>query len=116
MLVDVGYSGVVGVELAGQALYFGFGAAIDIVIEFAAKTVFSVLAILAHHNHRRLKSGQHGQKKIEQNKWIWIPGAFAQDQADRRIANQADVKSHNEGPRPADAGHVGGWLVTDRGR
>src|SRR5206468_5456838 len=39
MFVNVGDSVVDGVELAGQALYFGFGAAIDVVVEFAAKEI-----------------------------------------------------------------------------
>ena len=65
------------VQLAGQALNLRFGAAIHFEIEFAAQAVFRVLAVLAHHDDRRLDGRQHRQEKIEQDEGIRIPGSPA---------------------------------------
>ena len=62
------------IQLAGQALNLGLGAAVDVVVEFAAQPVFGVLPVLAHHDDRRLDGGQHGEEQVEQNKRIGIPG------------------------------------------
>ena len=55
--VDVGYNVGEEVELAAEGLDFGFGAAVDFEVEFAADAVFVVLAVLAHHDDRCLNRG-----------------------------------------------------------
>ena len=62
------------IQLSRQPLDLGFGAAIDVEIEFAAQAVFGVLAILAHHDDRRLDGGEHGEKQVEQDERVGIPG------------------------------------------
>src|SRR5580704_584317 len=66
-----------GVELAGQSLNVGSGAAVDIEIEFAAQAIFEVLAVLAHHDNRSLNGGEHGKEQVEQDVRIRIPGGLA---------------------------------------
>src|SRR5689334_6903201 len=61
------------VQLAREALDFEFGAAIDVVIEFAAQAVLFVLPILTHHDHRRLDGGKHREEEVEQDKWVGVP-------------------------------------------
>ncbi len=61
------------IQLAGQALNLRLGAAVDVVVEFAAQAVFCVLPVLAHHDDRRLNGGQHGEEQVQQNEWIGIP-------------------------------------------
>ncbi len=48
------------VELLRECLDLRFRPAVDIKVEFAAKAVFGVLAVLAHHDHGRLDSSEHG--------------------------------------------------------
>jgi hypothetical protein len=47
ILVNVGDAVVEHVEFAGETLNFGLGAAVHVVVEFAAEAVLGVLAILA---------------------------------------------------------------------
>ncbi len=47
------------IQLSCEALNFRLGATIDVEIEFAAESVLRVLAILTHHDDRRLNCGQH---------------------------------------------------------
>ena len=62
----------------GKILDFGFGAAVDVVVEFAAHAILRVLAVLAHHDDRRLNGGEHREKQIEQDERIGIPGRACQ--------------------------------------
>src|SRR5215471_15050623 len=71
---DVAYLVDDEVEFARECLDFGFGAAVDIEVEFAAEAVLSVLAILAHHDDRRLEGGEHGEKEVEKDEGVGIPG------------------------------------------
>src|SRR5258708_38328282 len=61
------------VQLPPQPLNFCLGAAIHGVIQFAPHTVFPVLPVLAHHDHRRLNRRQQRQNQVQQDKWIRIP-------------------------------------------
>src|ERR1700686_4171403 len=63
------------VDLVRQALDLGFRAAVYFVVEFASQPVFFILPVLAHHDDRRLNRRQHGEKQIEQNERIGVPGA-----------------------------------------
>ena len=65
------------VQLAGEVLDFRFGTAVHVEVQLAAQTVLLVLAILAHHDDRRLDGGQHRQEKIEQDKGVRIPRSAA---------------------------------------
>jgi hypothetical protein len=48
------------IQLSSQALDLGFCAAVDIKIQFTAKPILCVLAILTHHDDRSLKGRKHG--------------------------------------------------------
>src|SRR5262245_54894210 len=64
-----------------------------VVSEFAAQSVFRVLAVLAHHDDRRLNGGEHGEEKIQQNEWVGLPGVLAHKQAERGVSK----KDYQEG-------------------
>ena len=38
--------------------------AVYLVVELTPQTILCVLAILAHHDHRRLDGGQHGEEQV----------------------------------------------------
>src|SRR4029453_19215996 len=61
------------VELARKTLDLCFRATVHVKIEFTAQAILRVLAVLAHHDDRRLNRGEHRQKEIEQNERIRIP-------------------------------------------
>src|SRR5215475_387885 len=100
---DVGDFFVDVVELAGEALDFSFGAAVHLVVQFAAQAVARVLPILAHHDDGSLDRSQHGEKKIQENKWIGIPRAVAQEDVDRAVGEENSDKDDDEGPRAAES-------------
>src|SRR4051812_22878125 len=47
-----------------------FGLQVHLIVEFAANTVFDVLAVLAHHDHRRLDCREHREEQVEQDEWV----------------------------------------------
>src|SRR5947208_16005858 len=53
------------VELAGEDLDLGLGAAVDVEVELAAEAVLGVLTVLAHHDDRRLECGERGAEEVE---------------------------------------------------
>ena len=55
-------------------LNFGFGAEVDVVVEFAAHAVLCVLTILAHHDYGSLDCGEHGEEEVEQDEGVGVPG------------------------------------------
>jgi hypothetical protein len=65
------------IKLARQTLDLRLCATIDFEIQFGAQSVFIVLAILAHHDDRRLKRGQYAEKQVEQDERIRIPCSAA---------------------------------------
>ena len=67
------------VELAGEPLNFRLGAAVDVEVEFAADAVFTVLAVLAHHDDRRLDGGEHREEEVEQDVGIGGPMRFCRE-------------------------------------
>ena len=87
--VDVAYYVGEVVELAAEGLDFGFGAAVDFEVEFAAEAVAGVLAVLAHHDDRRLDGGEHGEEEVEQDEGVGVPGFAA-------VGEQVDVEADVE--------------------
>ncbi len=81
-----------------QPLNFRLSTAVYVVVQFAAQAVFCVLTILAHHDDRRLNGREHGEKQVEQNKWVGIPGLASKDDIDRRIDNEDNQEGNDEGP------------------
>jgi hypothetical protein len=61
-IFDVAYLVSQQIELAGQTLNIRRGTTVDLVIQFAAQAILGVLAILAHHDDRRLDRSQHGKE------------------------------------------------------
>src|SRR5713226_6847820 len=49
------------IQFARQPLDFGFGAAVDGIVQFTAHAVLHVLAVLAHHDDRRLDGREQRQ-------------------------------------------------------
>ena len=64
-------------ELAGEVLDLGFGAAVDVIVQFAAETVLHVLAVLTHHDDGGLDAGEHGEEEVEQDVGVGVPGFVA---------------------------------------
>src|SRR5206468_12903102 len=75
------------IELAGQTLNIGRGATVDFIIQFAAQAVFGVLAILAHHDDRRLDGGEHGEEQVQQNEGIGIPSDLLENYVEPGVNN-----------------------------
>ena len=67
------------VDFAAEGLDLGFGATVDVEVEFGADAVFVVLAVLAHHDDRRLDGGEHGEEEVEQDVGVGIPTLVAAD-------------------------------------
>ena len=83
-IVQVGNLVVDEGEFTGEALNFRFGSSIHLVVELASQAILRVLAVLAHHDHRRLERGNHREKQIEQNEGVGIPGRRPQHEIDDR--------------------------------
>src|SRR5229473_5743649 len=92
-------------ELPPQTLNFGFGAAIHGIIQFAPHAVFPVLAVLAHHDHRRLDRRQQRQNQIQQDKRIRIPRRPPHTHVYSRVDAAQNEKANNKRPRPAELHH-----------
>src|SRR5579864_5327206 len=86
------------VHLIGQALDLGFGPAVHLEIQFAADAIFLVLTVLAHHDDRRLNGREHGEKQVEKNEWIRVPGAVAEPNVYGRIDDQNHEECGNKSP------------------
>ena len=81
------------IQLAREGLYFGFGADVDVKIEFAAQTVFGVLAILAHHDDGGLNRGEHREEQVQQDERIVIPASLPQYDVDRCVDDQHEQET-----------------------
>src|SRR5713101_937188 len=93
------------IQLPRQALNFRFRAPVDGVIKLAAHAIFPVLAVLAHHNDRRLNGRKQGQNKIQQDKRIRIPGRLVQAYVDRCVDAAQNEKTNDEAPGSAELDH-----------
>src|SRR6266545_1860904 len=93
------------VHLTRQTLDFTFCSTIDVEVEFTAHAIFRVLTILAHHDDRRLDGRKHGEKQVEQNEWIGIPGASAERDLQRGINNENGQKGKDESPGSTKTSH-----------
>src|ERR1035438_1680264 len=102
------------IQLARQSLNLKLGSSVDGVIKLAAQTVLRVLAVLAHHDDRRLHRSQHRQKQIEQDKRIRIPRFLTQHGVDGHIDGEREKEREDEGPRPAKARDLIGDALAER--
>src|ERR1035441_2790823 len=90
-------------QLLRQRFYFCFSTPVDIEIQLAPQTILYVLAVLTHHDHRRLNGGQHGQEQIHQNEWIRIPRMVLERRVHPGIHHKNNGKRDDERPRAAKA-------------
>src|SRR5207253_435875 len=77
----------------------------DGVIQFVAHAILPVLAVLAHHDDRRLDGCQQGQDEIRQNKRIGIPGCLMQAYIDDGVDAADHDKTNDEGPGSTELDH-----------
>jgi len=91
------------VEFAGESLDLGFGAAVDVEVEFAAEAVLGVLTVLAHHDDRCLESGEHGEEEVEQDEGIRIPGVRMSEDVDAGVDDERYEKGDDELPGTPEA-------------
>jgi hypothetical protein len=103
------------VHALGQGLDFGFGADVDLVVEFAADAVFGVLAVLAHHDDGGLDAGEHGEEEIEQDEGVGIPGAVLEGDVDPGVGDEDEAEEDDEGPGAAEAGYGVGEALAEGG-
>src|SRR5262249_54152835 len=90
------------IQLACQALNLRLCATVNLKIKFTAQPVLCVLSILTHHDDWSLDSRHHGKEQIEENEWIWVPGALSQNNVDGCVNRQRDRKPDNKGPGAAE--------------
>lgn len=77
------------VYLLVQLTNFDFCLQVDLIIVFGPQAVFSLLAVLAHHDNWRLNGGEAGEDEIEKNVRIRIKGLFQKKPGiDRHPDNQ----------------------------
>src|SRR5215469_17276837 len=86
------------VDLLRDPLNFRASMAVDVEIHFAANPVLLVLAVLAHHDDRRLNGGEHGKKEVEQDERIGVPGTAAQKDVNDRVDDHEGNKDADERP------------------
>ncbi len=79
-------------------LDLSFGAQVDVEVELAAQAVLGVLAVLAHHDDRRLDGGEHREKQIKQDEGIGIPGLAVKKDIDGRVDEDGDGEGDDEVP------------------
>ena len=104
------------VNLAAERLDFGFGAAVDFEVELGADAVFVVLAVLAHHDDRRLDGRKHGEKKVEQDERVGVPRRAMHDNqhhAEDDVSGHGAKEEDDEGPGAAEAGDVVGDALAE---
>lgn len=73
---------------------FQFGFQVYLVIVFASLTVFLFLAVLTHHDHRRLQRGNARQYQVKKDKRVSIKGLRQKVQV---CSDPAEQKNHKEG-------------------
>ena len=75
-----------------------------------------VLAVLAHHDDRRLNGGEHGEEEVEQDEGIGVPGLAVhgnQDNAEDNVTGHRGEEEDDEGPGTAEAGDVVGDALAE---
>jgi hypothetical protein len=103
--------GVEGVNFVVQARDFEFGAEIHLVVVAGLDPILRALAVLAHHDDRRLESRQHREEQVEQNIGIGIerPAPVSEDlRIEQNPAQQHRRKAQDERPRSPERGHLVG--------
>ncbi len=107
VFVDVVEFVVEFLDAAAEGLDLRFGADVYVEVELGAEAIFFVLAVLAHHDHRGLDGGEHGEEEVEQDKGVGVPGVAAggdEHDAERGVEEQGDPEEDDEGPGAAEAG------------
>src|SRR5213080_3685701 len=88
------------------------GFQIDFVIVFRPQTITRLGAVLAHHDNRRLHSGETRKNQIEQNERIGIKGARHEDHAvDGNPDEQHRAKANEKFPTAAELRDAVGELL-----
>ena len=96
--------GMQSIELFVQCQYLQLGLQIDFEIMASLDAVLGGLAILGHHDDRRLDRGEHGQEQVEEDEGIGIEaiglgkGHGVQAGPDQ----EKDEESDDKGPGPPD--------------
>src|SRR5437867_2758865 len=93
------------IQFPRQALNLSLGAPVDGVVQLTTHAILHILAVLAHHNDRRLNRREQGQDEIQQDKRIRIPGGLAHAHVDCRVDAAQNEKTNDELPRPAELHH-----------
>ena len=78
------------------------------------QSVFGGLAVLRHHDDRRLNGGQHRQEQVEQDVRVRIETARQHDGVQNYPNNKDCGEYHQERPRAAEACHLVGQPFAKR--
>jgi hypothetical protein len=103
------------VELLVQAgdLELGLEVHAEVLVGLAA--VARGVAVLRHHDDRRLQRGHAGEQQVEQDEGVGIEGLLAQGpDVDRDPDQQKTHEGAHEEPRPADHRHAVGQALRGR--
>ena len=91
------------------------GAQVDLVIMPRGDAVLLRLAVLAHHDHRRLDRRKHRQHQVEEDVRIGIervqPEHFEDAAVDQHPGDKHQEKSDDEAPAAADRGNPVGQAI-----
>src|SRR5260370_14102689 len=93
------------IQLPRHPLNFGLRTTVHGVVQFTAHAILHVLAVLAHHDDRRLDRREQRQNEIQQDKRIGIQRRLPHTHVDRRVDAAQDEKTNDKGPRPAELHH-----------
>src|SRR5579872_7561523 len=93
------------IQLSRETLDFGFRPAVHVEIEFTSQAVLHILSVLAHHDDGRLDGCEHGEKQVEQDERIRVPGGAAQQDIDGAVNDEDHAEDDDEGPGAAPPRH-----------
>ncbi len=87
---------------------------VDFVIVFRTAAVFFLLAVLAHHDQRRLDCRHTGKHKVEQDKGVRVKRIGSHNNIDSHPEQQHADEGKNERPAPRKPRDFIGGTLTER--
>ena len=103
------------VDLLVQLPDLHFGAQVDHVVALRPLPVLRLLALLAHHDDRRLQRGKAGKRQIEKDEGIGIERVGEQPRhVDAHPRDEDDAGHDDEAPGASEGRHRVGCLLAQR--
>lgn len=88
------------VDLFVQAQDFQFGLQVHLIVVGGGLAVLFGLAVLRHHDDRRLERGQHRQDQVEQDEGVGVRHRIAEyeDRVEQHPGKDQQEEEDDEGP------------------